>query len=189
MELEKLVEAILFYKGEPVLVADLVKATGYSNEEVRAALSLLHTNLRERGLRVVLTENDATLATAPEFSETIETMRKEEMKRDIGKAGAETLSIVLYRGLVSRTDIDYVRGVNSSFILRNLLMRGLIVREQNKKDARTFVYSPSPELLQNLGVTKRENLPDYETILARIDSYEKEREVTEQSDAVEHTTT
>lgn len=188
MGLEKLVEAILFYKGEPVLVADLVKATGHSNEEVRTALSVLQSSLTERGLRLVLTENDATLVTAPEFSETIESMRKEEMKRDIGKAGAETLSIILYRGLVSRTDIDYVRGVNSSFILRNLLMRGLIVREQNKKDARTFVYSASPELLQNLGVTKRENLPDYEAILARIDSYEQEREVKEQSETVEQET-
>lgn len=175
MELAVRIEAILFYEGEPVKRADLVRLTGNSLEEVRTALEVLTASLSGRGIRLILTDEDACLVTAPELSEMIETMRKEELKRDIGKAGAETLAIVLYRGPISRADIDYIRGVNSSFILRNLIMRGLVLRKENEKSARTFVYSASSELYAELGISRREELPDYESILTRLDTFEKER--------------
>jgi segregation and condensation protein B len=127
------------------------------------------------------------LVTAPELAETLETLRKEELKRDIGKAGAETLSIILYRGALSRVDIDYIRGVNSSFILRNLMMRGLVARTQNPKDTRTFVYDITPELLQLLGVTSRNQLPDYEMILTKLDQFERERTDSTESNVVSET--
>lgn len=175
MELAQRIEAILFYEGEPVKRADLVRLTGNSLEEVALALTALAASLSGRGVRLLLTDEDACLVTAPELSDMIETMRKEELKRDIGKAGAETLAIVLYRGPLSRADIDYIRGVNSSFILRNLLMRGLILRKENEKNTRTFVYTASSELYAELGITTREELPEYEAILARLDTFEKER--------------
>jgi segregation and condensation protein B len=95
-------------------------------------------------------------------SELIESMTKEELMKDLGKAGLETLSIVLYKGPISRTDIDYVRGVNSAFILRNLAIRGLIVKEENK-------YKPTLELISHLGMKNIEELPDKESILAELD--------------------
>lgn len=175
MELAERIEAILFYEGEPVKRADLVRLTKATLEEVNVALESLYTALNARGVRLLLTDEEATLVTAPELADMIESMRKEELKRDIGKAGAETLAIVLYRGPISRADIDYIRGVNSSFILRNLLMRGLVTRKENEKDARTFVYIASSELYAELGITKREELPEYEAILSRLDTFEKER--------------
>jgi segregation and condensation protein B len=175
MDLAQRIEAVLFYKGEPVAKRELSRILSVSDDEITAALQLLRDSLLSRGLRILETGEEAALVTAPELTETLEQIRKEELKRDIGKAGAETLSIILYRGPVTRTDIDYVRGVNSSFILRNLLMRGLIERSQNPKDARTFVYDASPELLQMLGVTNRTELPEYADILAKLDQFENER--------------
>ena len=66
------------------------------------------------------------LGTAPQMSATVETLTKEELMKDLGKAGLETISIILYKGPISRAEIDYIRGVQSNFILRNLLVRGLI---------------------------------------------------------------
>lgn len=175
MELAGRIEAILFYKGEPVLLADLVRMVGASVEEVRAALDALTTSLSGRGVRLLIAGEQVSLVTAPELAPLIETLRKEELKRDIGKAGAETLAIVLYKGPVTRADIDYIRGVNSSFILRNLMIRGLITRKEREKDARTFAYVSSPDLFEQLGITKREDLPEYGAILARLDAFEKER--------------
>lgn len=175
MDLAQRIEAVLFYRGEPVEKRELVRLFSVTEEEVVAALASLAASLSGRGVRLLETSDEVALVTAPELSHLIESIRKDELKRDIGKAGAETLSLILYRGPATRSDIDYVRGVNSSFILRNLMTRGLIARSQNPKDARTFVYDVTPELLQLLGVTKRTELPEYDTILAKLDHYEKER--------------
>jgi len=175
MELSGRIEAVLFYKGEPVSLADLSRMVGTSEEEVRMSLEALTTSLSGRGVRLLIAGDYVSLVTAPESASLIETIRKEELKRDIGKAGAETLAIVLYKGPVTRADIDYIRGVNSSFILRNLMIRGLVLRKEHVKDARTFAYTASPELFKQLGITHREELPDYATMLAKLDAFEKER--------------
>jgi segregation and condensation protein B len=175
MELSGRIEAVLFYKGEPVSLADLSRMVGASVEEVKAALEVLAASLSGRGVRLLIAGEQISLVTAPELSSQIETLRKEELKRDIGKAGAETLAIVLYKGPITRADIDYIRGVNSSFILRNLMMRGLVVRKEHEKDGRTFAYAASSELFEQLGITRREELPDYGTMLAKLDAFEKER--------------
>lgn len=175
MELAQRIEALLFYRGEPVQLADLVRMLGCTAEEVQAAIAMLSASLSGRGVRLLIAGDRVSLVTAPELAHLIETLRKEELKRDIGKAGAETLAIVLYKGSVTRADIDYIRGVNSSFILRNLMMRGLVTRKEHEKDARTFAYISTPELFEQLGITKREDLPEYGAILARLDAFEKER--------------
>ena len=183
MELAGRIEAILFYKGEPVTLADLVRIMGASVEEVNAALEALTASLSGRGIRLLIVGDYISLVTAPEVAPLIETLRKEELKRDIGKAGAETLAIVLYKGPVTRADIDYIRGVNSSFILRNLMMRGLVVRKEHEKDARTFAYVASAELFELLGITRKEELPEYGAMLSRIDAFEKERSEEETTNA------
>ena len=174
MELDKKIEAILFYKGEPVSVKSLTKMFAIKESEALEALETLRNSLESRGLRLVTKDNSVTLGTAPEMSEVIEAARKEELSRDIGKAGLETLSIILYKGPVSRAEIDYVRGVNSSFILRNLMVRALIERETNPNDSRSFLYKPTFELLQFLGVTNIEELPEFEKVKAELESFLEE---------------
>ena len=73
----------------------------------------------------------------------------------------ETLTIISYAGPISRADIEYIRGVNSSFIMRALLMRGLADRSVDSKRSNTYLYSTSFELLRHLGLTKNSDLPDY----------------------------
>ena len=96
---------------------------------------------------------------------------KEELSRDIGKAGLETLSIIIYRGPISRREIDYIRGVNSTFIIRNLLIRGLVEKVQAEKDQRSFLYKPTLELLSFLGVRNFEELPDYAAVRVELEKF------------------
>jgi segregation and condensation protein B len=111
------------------------------------------------------------LVTAPELDALIESLRRDEMKRDIGKAGAETLAIILYKGPITRAEIDRIRGVNSAFIVRNLLVRGLIAREQAGKGN---VFSVTPTLLAHLGITSKAELPEYAKILDTLENFEKQ---------------
>src|SRR5690606_34101475 len=134
MQLPELIEGVLFYKAAPMKIAALSRFFEASEEDVRNALETLKNRMEGTALRVLVTDTEAGIVTAPEIAEIIEKLRKDEFKRDIGKAGAETLAIILYRGPLTRAEIDSIRGVNSTFILRNLLIRGLIERRDNPKD-------------------------------------------------------
>lgn len=165
------IEAILFWKAEPVAVKKLAQLLNVDLKTVKNGLEELESALRGRGLTLVQTDDEVKLGTAKEFSPLIEQLTKEELTRDLGKAGLETLSIVLYQGPISRTDIDYIRGVNSQFILRALLIRGLVERVDNPKDTRSFLYKTTLELLSHLGVSKITELPEYEQVRKEIESF------------------
>lgn len=173
MTLDAQLEAILFWKGEPISLKKLSDILKKSEEEIKAGLETLENNLKSRGVQLIYKEDEVMIGTHSELSSLIEGLIKEELVRDLGKAGLETLSIILYRGPVSRKDIDYIRGVNSNFILRNLLIRGLVERIQNPDDQRSFVYKPTFQLLSHLGISKIEELPEYLTVKSELEVHEK----------------
>jgi segregation and condensation protein B len=161
MELEQQIEAILFFKGEPVSRKKLADILKVGQTEVNEGIEKLKESLQNRGMVLMEKDNDVTLGTAPELSELIENLQKEELNRDLSKAALETLSIVLYKNGVSRAEIDYIRGVNSSFTLRALSVRGLVEKTTDTKDNRRFIYKSSFELLSFMGVKSVEELPEY----------------------------
>lgn len=172
------IEAVLFYKAEPLSVKRLAQIFKKDEKEIKNALDELREELksRGRGLSLVEWEDEITLGTSKEVSSLIETLTKEELVKDLGKAGLETLSIILYQGPLSRAEIDYIRGVNSNFILRNLLIRGLIERVDNPKDQRSFHYKPTLELISYLGLSKITDLPDYEMVRVDIENFKSVEE-------------
>lgn len=173
MNLQTQIEAILFWKAEPVSIKKLSSFLETDEQSIRAALIELETSLTGRGLTIVRSDDEVMLGTSKEHSSLIEKIAKEERTRDLGKAGLETLSIILYQGPISRADIDYIRGVNSQFIVRNLMIRGLIERVDNPTDARSFLYKASLDLLAHLGVSKIEDLPEYNKVRAEIISFKQ----------------
>lgn len=169
MNLEQQIEAVLFYKNEPLEIKALSKLLDKDEKMVREAIRNLSNTLINRGICLIETPTEVGLATAPQTRELIEKIAKEEMSEDIGKAGLETLAIILYNGPVSRREIDYIRGVNSTFILRNLCIRGLIEKEPDSKDQRVFRYKSSLNLLAHLGIKRIEDLPEFESLKKEAD--------------------
>ncbi len=169
--LETALEAILFWKGEPVSLKKLSDFLACTEKDIQGALPRLKESLKGRGITIIEHDSHIALTTAPEVSELIQSITKDELSKDLGKAGLETLSIILYQGPLSRADIDYIRGVSSQFIIRNLLIRGLIERVDNEKDARSFLYKPSLELLSHLGISRIQDLPEFEHIRQDIENF------------------
>lgn len=167
------IEAILFWRGDPMTPTELAKFTFSTKEEVAIALAEVKIDLADRGIVLIEHEGEYTLGTNPESAKLIEAVRKEELSRELGKAGLETLAIILYQGPVRRSEIDYIRGVNSNFILRNLLIRGLIERKPAPNDSRASVYTASMELIRYLGLTSLNDLPDFDTIKTQIEEFKK----------------
>lgn len=182
LSLDAKIEALLFYKGEPVSFKELAKSFSVNEDEVKNAVSVLTEKLSGRGISLVINEREIMLGTSPQLSGFFEELRKEELNKDLSRASLETLSIVLYKEKVSRADIDYIRGVNSGFILRNLSVRGLIDKVSDTKDSRITMYSPSLELLSHLGVSKVSELPDFESVVKNLQ--EKVDKISNENSAV-----
>ena len=181
VKLESQIESILLFKNEPVSVKELCLALGKKADEIKAALKNLEGFYTDRGIVVISNGEEYGLGTHPENSALIETMQKEELSRELGRAGLETLAIVAYKGPISRREIDQIRGVNSGFILRNLLIRGLVERAEGDpstalRAGRSFSYLPTLKLLEYLGVTKREDLPEYNEAFKKMVQFVKEGE-------------
>lgn len=163
MNLENKIEAILFMKGEPQSIKSLANLLKVTEAEVGEAVMKLTESLKSlgRGIRLLRKDDAVMLSTSPEVSDIVREMAKEEYDSKLSPAAVETLAIIAYKGPIIKAEIDYIRGVNSGFILRNLLIRGLIERVTNPSDRRAFLYKPSFELLQFLGVGKVDDLPEY----------------------------
>ncbi|PIP69231.1 hypothetical protein CO033_03330 [Candidatus Nomurabacteria bacterium CG_4_9_14_0_2_um_filter_32_10] len=175
-DLEKKIEAILFFKGEPISRKKLSEFLGVGQTEINEHLEKLKESLKNGGIVLQEKENDITLGTAPEFSDLIEKLQKEELNKELSKASLETLSIVLYKNGVNRSLIDYIRGVNSSFTLRALSIRGLIEKSIDPEDNRRYIYKPTFELLSFMGVKSVQELPDYQSVNSSIVSAGQELE-------------
>lgn len=176
MELSAQIEAILFYKSEPVNADHLASILNVSTENILTGIQTLKDRLANSGLCLMEKDNTFMLATNPSAATLITEMIKEELAKDIGKAGIETLAIVLYRQSVSRAEIDYIRGVNSSFILRHLTVRGLVERIINPNNARSYLYQPTFDLLSHLGLSKVEQLPEFEQVQKEMTEFIKQDE-------------
>lgn len=164
MELESKIEGLLFNKGEDMKISKLASLLNVKEEEINEALSKLENSLSNRGIVLLRKDDSVTLGTNNELGQMIESIRKEEISKELTKASLETLSIILYKNNVSRSEIDYIRGVNSSFILRNLLVRGLIEKIADPKDSRRMLYRPTFDTLSFMGITSIDKLPNYEEI-------------------------
>ena len=178
-DLQIKIEAVLFWKGEPMKIKKLAQVFDKKEEEILASLKSLENKLIDRGIVLLFKDEEVTLGTSKDSSEIIERLTKEELVRDLGKAGLETLSIIVYMGPISRAEIDLVRGVQSSFILRNLTVRGLVERITNPKDQRSFLYRPTFDLISFLGISKIEDMPEFVEARVEIEKFknvEKEAE-------------
>ena len=187
-EIAKRIEAILFWKGEPVSKKELLKLleideesktllskiTHESGPAIDLAIDSLKSTLNSTGLCLVQIGDNYTLRTSASISALIEKLQVEELNKDLGKATTETLALIIYRGPIKRSEIDNVRGVNSSYILRNLMIRGLIDKEVDPKNSRTNIYKPSFELLSHLGVTNIESLPNYEEVIKELNKFNED---------------
>lgn len=175
-ELAKRTEAFLFVEGGTLSRKKLTQLLGCSPEELQEALRMLSARLEGSGLSLVESDTEASLATSKETSEVVEATFKQELERDIGDAGLEVLAIVIYMGPSTRARIDYIRGVNCTSTLRNLLARGLIERAENPDDAREYLYRPTAEVLAYLGVARSRDIPDHDTIVRELSAFEQTNE-------------
>jgi len=161
LSLAEKIESMLFVASQPFSARQLAKLMKSDEDAVRGALAELEKKYEaEGGLSLLRRGADVALATKAEAGPMIGAFLKEQVRGELTRPQLETLTIIAYRGPVTKAELELVRGVNCSLIVRNLLMRGLIEEHQDPV-MHTEVYEPSFEFLRHLGVTSVVELPQY----------------------------
>ena len=164
------IESLLFYRNEPVSFAWLARQLGISKTNIKEELEQMQDMYQDRGMELVITADDASLVTNRKQHELIESITEQESSKELSKQALETLAIILYKRQVTKSEIDFIRGVNSVYILRNLLMRGLINKKANPADKRSPLYVASLDLFSFLGITHENELDSYQEYQKKLSS-------------------
>ncbi|MBX4188134.1 MAG: SMC-Scp complex subunit ScpB [Candidatus Doudnabacteria bacterium] len=171
MELAKLksqILSILFVSSKPVSITDLENTLGTDANTIKEAIAGIVAENHNNGI-ILLAQNDKLqLATNPDNSLVIKKFLALELREKLSDPALETLAVVAYRQPVSKTEIENIRGVNSQYTIRQLLIRGLIEKIGSPDDRRVQHYRTTLEFMQHLGLKDMAELPDFEELTKNI---------------------
>lgn len=158
------VESVLFAAGKPLGLKKLAELAAVTVGDVETALAELQKLYKENGhgLEVIVHQGEAALATHPENSELVRQFLKREELGELTRPQLEALSVIAYRGPVSKAELEQVRGVNCSLILRNLMIRGLV--QASDEAAPVPRYQVTVDFLSGLGLTSAKELPNFDSL-------------------------
>ena len=166
MSVTSQIESLLFVSHQPLSLAQLKKLTDAKKSEVEAALSSLkekYASQNESGITLMSLGDKYQLVSHSENAELVKAFLKSDVTGELTDPALETLTIIAYRGPITKPELEQIRGVNCGLILRNLLIRGLIERVEDKKLDMPR-YQATHEFIKFLGVSSVSKLPDYEKL-------------------------
>lgn len=163
MSLKSKIESLLFITTRPLSVNKIAELVEGDKAEVKAELDKLFEeyNQTDRGVNLQKINSDFQLVTNADNSKMVGEFLKEEITGELTPASLETLTVVAYRGPITRAELELIRGVNCSIILRNLMIRGLIEEIEDKKNM-VEKYQITFDFMKHLGITEPAKLPEYE---------------------------
>jgi len=167
-DLQSQIQSILFVSNKPLTRKALAKITGQDESAVRQALAELAELHKDSGIVLLEADEGYQLASNSANSEIVKNFLNADLREKLTEATVEALAIIAYRQPISKAELEAIRGVNSQYSLRALLMRGLVEKIPNPDDARGSLYRVTTEFLQHLGLTRVEDLPDFTELVAKI---------------------
>ncbi|USN53806.1 MAG: SMC-Scp complex subunit ScpB [Candidatus Nomurabacteria bacterium] len=165
MTLEAQIEALLFASARSISLKKISELTQQDTEKVQSAVEQLIEKYRseERGIRLIRQAQSVQMATSAEASDIVTALVKDDQRAELTKPALETLTIIAYRGPITKAELDTIRGVNCSLILRNLMIKGLVETAERGQKIMTS-YQVTNDFLSFLGLENIDQLPDYATL-------------------------
>ena len=163
MDYKGLIEGLLFVVGdEGLTLIDLCSIIGVSDDVVLSNLNELINDYEksDRGIRIELFGESYKLVTKKEYKDYLKKMVPDEEDL-LTQSNLETLAIIAYNQPITRMQIEEIRGVNSSHVVRKLLMRDIIC-EKGRSDlpGRPILYGTTDFFLDYFGINSLEQLPE-----------------------------
>ena len=168
-KLQSQILSILFVASKPVSFKALSESLAVADQDLRQAVAQLVAGNTDSGI-IVLAHNDKLqLGSNPDNSPGVKKFLSLELREKLTDAALETLAIILYKQPVSKAEIENIRGVNSQYSIRHLLMRGLVEKIPSPSDKRMQLYRTTLEFMQHLGIKDMKDLPDFEELTKSIE--------------------
>lgn len=161
--MEAIIEGLLFVKGnEGLSIKELVELTKVEENIIKETISKLAEEYKNpnRGIKIELLGNKYKLTTKEEHKEYYTNLTLEETTSTLSQSALETLAIIAYNEPISRIDIDEIRGLNSSYIIRKLLLKNLIQEVGRSEQAgKPRLYGVTNDFLDYFGLSTIDDLP------------------------------
>ena len=158
-------ESILFVASKPLSLKKIANTLGVSEDKTRMDLKdlKLKYNNKESGIVLLENGNEWQMAASPDNKEAAESFLKAEVAGELTRPQLETLTVISYCGPITKPELEQIRGVNCSLIIRNLMLRGLV---KGKEDEASLLptYEVTMDYLRHLGLNSLHKLPDYEQL-------------------------
>ncbi|MEW6556727.1 MAG: SMC-Scp complex subunit ScpB [Elusimicrobiota bacterium] len=167
MELKKIIEALLFVAQTPLQLETLIQITEKTANEIKHAIAELKTEYEtnQSALQIIEIAEGWQLTTRKEFAGFIKKLYKEETTLKLSSSALETLAIIAYKQPITRAEIEAIRGVEVSAVLKTLIEKNL-VRTCGRKDTvgTPFLYGTTQQFLIYFGLKSTDELPSLEEI-------------------------
>lgn len=180
--LKSKIESLLFISAKPMSAKQLADLIKKDQKEIKEAGDNLVEEYKKnkKGVQIIKSGSSYQMVSSPENAGLIQKFIQDETTGELSRPSLETLTIIAYRGPISKLDLDRIRGVNCSLIVRNLLLRGLIEAILDKQKNETY-YKVTFDFIRFLGINDISELPDYDR-LSKDDTLDR---VVEQEQKIE----
>lgn len=163
MNLNSRIESLLFVVGDDGLsLKELVDILDLDEDSVKQGLESLEKSYlnEEHGIMLEHYGDKYKFVTKKENKEYLQRLVEKEENDFLSQSALETLAIIAYNEPITRTSIDAIRGVNSSYVVRKLVLKELI-KEVGKSDlpGRPTLYATTDRFLDYFGLASKEDLP------------------------------
>ena len=161
-EIKVVLESILFIAEGPVTFKQFCELfqEKCEKEQLRKLLDELKGDFEGRALQLVEVAGGYQLCTRSEYAEWVRGFKAQERKTRLSPAALETLAIVAYRQPITRVEIDEIRGVDSSTVLKTLLERRLVrILGRRRAPGNPLTYGSTREFLEYFGLKDLKDLP------------------------------
>ena len=177
-DLQAALEALLFSSDQPLPLSLLAESLDTPPERVAEALVAVEAAYSARGAGIELREiaGGHLLVTRPEHSEWVGRLLRGKKKMRLSRAALETMAIIAYKQPVTKSEVEAIRGVDSSAVLGTLLERNLVtIRGRSKVVGRPLLYGTTQEFLDYFGLRELSELPRPEELRALVAAREPEQ--------------
>jgi len=168
--LKSKIESLLFISPRPLSFKKIAELVNEDKERIKKKVKELLEEYKEsdRGIQIVLHGEKVQAITSPENAKLVQGFIKDEITGELTRPSLETLTIIAYRGPIAKSELEQIRGVNCSLILRNLMIRGLVEAREDRERMETY-YDVTFDFLRFLGVSETKELPDYEKLSGELE--------------------
>ncbi len=161
--LKGILEALLFVSADPIPISRFVALLGAATkQEIEQALICLSHDYEQegRGVQLVEVAGGYRIMTKAEFAPWLKRLEKVKAPSKLSRSALESLAIIAYKQPIVRTEVEQIRGVETSGVIRTLLERKLVrIVGRKEEPGRPIMYGTTKFFLEHFGLRDLSQLP------------------------------